>query len=275
MHGRGQSFLRAWAPCLEANSISQTDFLAFIDNLNIVSTANPPLQVLGLAGGFLGMVPYHWAKIAGTAIQVSAQLGAAVVSKSRTDMYMKEVNEKMFKPRGLKVSITSVEAMRRILRILDTQPLLAPLTDETMQMSTLERELLALRDYNAMLDMNVPRPVEQPAMLAKLSARQVEGLAKKNQKKAIKDGEKALEKKEKAEKREAEKRGKKERKEEKRDRKRNRKHSKKGQESEYATDDSESDRSSAEVIGKDEMKGKLGKEEKSARKVLWIVIENL
>ncbi len=53
------------------------------------------------------MVPYHWAKIAGTAIQVSAQLGAAVVSKSRTDMYMKEVNEKMFKPRGLKVSITS------------------------------------------------------------------------------------------------------------------------------------------------------------------------
>ncbi|KAE9373023.1 hypothetical protein N431DRAFT_289060, partial [Stipitochalara longipes BDJ] len=197
-HGRGQSFLRAWAPCLEAHNISQTDFLAFIDNLNIVSTANPPLQVLDLAGGFLGMVPHHWAQLAGTAVQASAKLGTALVSKSRTDMYMKEVDEKMFKPRGLKVSIALVEAMRRILRVPDTQPLLAPLTRETMQMSTVERELLAVREYNAVLELGVPRPMEQTTILAKLSARQVEGLAKKNQKKAVKDREKALEKKEKA-----------------------------------------------------------------------------
>jgi hypothetical protein len=36
------------------------------------------------------------------------------VSKSRTGLYMKEVNEKMLEPRALKVNIVSTEAMRSI-----------------------------------------------------------------------------------------------------------------------------------------------------------------
>jgi hypothetical protein len=41
-----------------------------------------------------------------------------------------------------------------------------------VQISTLERELLAVREYNAVLDLEVPSPAEQTTMLAKLSARQ-------------------------------------------------------------------------------------------------------
>jgi hypothetical protein len=100
----------------------------------------------------------------------------------------------MFKPRLPRVNIASTEAMRSILGMPDTQPALAPLTPEAVQMSTLERELLAVREHNAVLDLEEPSPAEQTTMLAKLSARQVEGLARKNQKKAANGREKTAEK---------------------------------------------------------------------------------
>jgi hypothetical protein len=50
---------------------------------NIMLTVNPSTQVLNLAGGFLGMVPRHWARIAGTAIQTTDKLRTAVVRVSR------------------------------------------------------------------------------------------------------------------------------------------------------------------------------------------------
>lgn len=275
MHGRGQSFLRAWAPYLQAYNISQADFLSFIDNLNIVSTANPPLQVLNLAGNFLGMVPHHWAQLAGAGIQASAQLGTAIVSKTRTDMYMKAVNEKMFKPRGLRVSITSAGAMRSILCIPDAHPFLAPLTRETMQMSTLERELLAVREYSAVLELDVPRPAEPTTVLAKLSAKQVEGLAKKNQKKAVKEREKAMEKEEKKAQREGKKRAEDERKGKKRAQKREKKHRKKVDEAAEDTENDESENFGVERDWKQEKPGKQSKEVRDAGKVQWIVIENL
>ncbi|KAH8756429.1 hypothetical protein F5882DRAFT_468994 [Hyaloscypha sp. PMI_1271] len=132
--------------------------------------------------------------MAGTTIQTIDKLRTLVVSKSKIDMYIKEGIENMFKPRLPRVNIASTEAMRSILGIPDTQPALAPLTPEAVQMSTLERELLAVREYNAVLDLEVPSPAEQTTMLAKLSARQVEGLARKNQKKAVNGREKTAEK---------------------------------------------------------------------------------
>ena len=76
------------------------------------------------------MVPYRWASIAGMTIQATAQLGTAAVSKERTEMYMKEVNEELFNPRGLKASIASTDAMRAVLRVPDSW--IAPLRPENM-----------------------------------------------------------------------------------------------------------------------------------------------
>ncbi|KAJ8060015.1 hypothetical protein OCU04_011626 [Sclerotinia nivalis] len=70
--------------------------LKFIDNLNVVSTANPPLQAVDLVGGAIIMIPHHWAQLAGTGVQAIAKLGT--VSKSRTDTYMQNVNAKFFSP---------------------------------------------------------------------------------------------------------------------------------------------------------------------------------
>ena len=201
--GRGLPFLRAWAPEVQLNHVTQADFLALIDNLNVVSTANPPLQVLNLAGSMIGMVPYHWASIAGFAIQTTAQLGTAAVSRGRTEVYMKEVNERLFHSRGLQVRIASSDAMRAVLRIPREEPIVVPLDSETMRMSGTDRVLEAVRPFSADLDFNVPEPVQQSSVLAKLSARQVERQGKQNDKKALKEREKAMEKHMKRERKEA------------------------------------------------------------------------
>ncbi|KAE8445893.1 hypothetical protein EG329_012672 [Mollisiaceae sp. DMI_Dod_QoI] len=262
--GLGQSFLRAWAPMLQDHNITMTDFLAFVDNLNIVSTANPPLQVLNLAGGIIGMVPHHWAMIAGQVIQTSAQLGTAAVSKGRTEMYMREVNDRMFKPRGMKVSLASTEAMRAVLRIPYDRPILAPLTMEAMRMTTVERVLWELQPYNAVLDLNVPPPAEQTTMLARLSAKQIAAQSKKNQNKILKEREKSMKKDEKRHK-----------KDERKERRKDRKHGKRRDSSDDENDVDEEVGMSPDQRVIQGKKGKKDKEEKKAGKLLWILIECL
>ncbi|CZR65850.1 uncharacterized protein PAC_15750 [Phialocephala subalpina] len=283
--GLGQSFLRAWAPVLQHHNITIIDFIAFIDNLNVVSTANPPLQILNLAGGFVGMVPHHWAQIAGTAIQAGAQLGTVAVSKGRTETYMREVNERLFKLRGMKVRIASTEAMRNVLRIPSGRPLLAPLTVETMNMSTVERALTEMRSYNAVLDLDVPPPAEQTTMLAKLSAKQVESQAKKNQKKVLKGREKVMKKEDEQRRKDEKKAEERQRKEDKKEaerqkrearkeKRRDKKHGRRGDNSDDSDSENDVGRTSEQTIHR-EKKNKKNKEEKNTSKLLWILIESL
>jgi hypothetical protein len=226
---------------------------------------------LDLAGGFVGMVPHHWAQIAGFVIQGTAKIGTGLVSKGRTEMYMQEVNEKLFKPRGLKASLASTEAMRALLRIPVEQPTLAPLTSPTMTVSMVERVLIGAGPYNGVLDLDVPPPGEQTTLLAKLSAKQVMAQEKKNQKKGLKEMEKVAKKEEGQREKDKHKAEKKHRKEERREKKRGKAH--KGK------DRVESDIESDEVEGTSTTgvhhSGKLTKEEKNARKLLWIMIESL
>jgi hypothetical protein len=273
--GMGQSFLRAWVPILQNYNITIREFVAFIDNLNVISTASPPLQVVDLAGGMIGMVPHHWAAIAGAAIQGTAKLGTYAVSKGRTEAYMREVNEKMFKPRGLNVRIASTEAARALLKIPNAYPTLAPLTRQTMNMSTAERVLVETRPYNAVLDLNVPPPTEQTTTLAKLSARQVAARSKKQQEKLVKSRGKDIEKQQGRTEKEREKQAKedrkRERKAEKKAKKRERKHGK-GSDSDSDSDTDDEPRRRSEKKARHE---KRDKEEKQAEKLLWIVIDNL
>jgi len=213
-------------------------------------------------------------------MQATAQLGTAAVSKGRTEMYLKEVNEKFFAPRKLKVTIASRDAVGSILRLPRDQPILLPVTKDTMGMGMPERSLAVMSGYAANLDFNVPPPAEQLTLLAKMSARQIERQGKKNEKKALKQREKVLEKEEKKKNKnlgkEAKERGQrsynsdsdneggrepKSRKELKREQSRERK-----------------ERRKEEKMEKEEFKkGKKGgkdKEAEKAKKLLWIVIEN-
>ncbi len=308
MSGTGQPFARCWSPALIPYAIPPSDFVEFIDNLNVVATANPPLQILDLAGGMLGMVPHHIFQLAGTGLQAAAKLGTVVVSKKRTDMYMDTVNKDFFTPRGLKATIMSREAMAVTLRLPGNAERLAPITNENINHSVLERRLEGMKPYMSELRLDVPPPAQQTTLLAKMSAGQVKRQSARAEKKALKQRHKQMERLEKEDgkvskdERKDQKKYDKEmkrldkdtRKVEKDVKKQLRKGRRSSEEAErelreelskieekkqkanrdlaYSAGDGASSSSSSSSISKAEKKDK---ESKQAMKALWIVIENL
>ncbi|KAJ7245008.1 hypothetical protein B0H12DRAFT_957556, partial [Mycena haematopus] len=109
-------FARGYTPVLQDSvGISQEQLLAFIDGLNLAMTASPPLRVVNFAGMAIGFIPYHWAMIAGAAIQTAAQTGMHVISKTLTDRYLRAANIRLFKPRGLVVRLCTTAAMQHLV----------------------------------------------------------------------------------------------------------------------------------------------------------------
>ncbi|KAF9068714.1 hypothetical protein BDP27DRAFT_1326827 [Rhodocollybia butyracea] len=108
-------FCRGYNDALGNVGISQDVFLNFIDGLNMAITASPPLRVVDLVGKIVGLVPYHWAVIAGIVLNVSAGIGIRVLSKTLTDRYLHAANLNLFKPRGLSVRLCTTPAMFALL----------------------------------------------------------------------------------------------------------------------------------------------------------------
>ncbi|KAK9323039.1 hypothetical protein V1517DRAFT_321697 [Lipomyces orientalis] len=192
MSGTGVPFSRAYSSELESHGISCEEFLEFVDKLNVVSTANPPLQVLDLVGGVLGMVPHSWAQIAGAATQAVAKIGIYAVSKGRTDRFMKQANSELFGPRRLKVQLCTTSALGKILGLPADEPFFAPLSDLNKDQPVNERRLAALEGYISPLIFQVPPPSPQSSALARLSEKQVKRQLKKSENKLVKDRKKAL-----------------------------------------------------------------------------------
>lgn len=80
-HNLGAPILRAWPPALEGRGISKVDFLNLIDRLNRVTINSPPIQVFGLAGNIVSMVPLATAHIVGSAVNASAMMAGVAVRK--------------------------------------------------------------------------------------------------------------------------------------------------------------------------------------------------
>jgi len=109
-------FVRGYNPVLaQTVDISQAQLLSFVDGLNLAMTASPPLRVVNVAGMVIGFVPYHWAIIAGAGMQVAAQTGMRVLSKTLTDRYLRAANLRLFKPRGLSVRLCTTAAMLHLV----------------------------------------------------------------------------------------------------------------------------------------------------------------
>ncbi|KAK9358766.1 hypothetical protein V1504DRAFT_486651 [Lipomyces starkeyi] len=162
MSGVGVPFCRAYSRELESHGISCDEFLEFVDKLNVVSTANPPLQVLGLVGGVLGFVPSFWFQIAGAATQAVAKVGVYAVSKGRTESFMKQANRELFAPRRLRVELCNTSALSKMLGLSSEVPFFAPLSHATA----------ALDGYVSSLTFQVPPPGPQASVLARVSDKQ-------------------------------------------------------------------------------------------------------
>jgi hypothetical protein len=191
--GLGMPFARAYSPVLQDRDISVNEFLEFIDNLNVVSTGSPPLQILDIAGSVVGMVPHHIPQLVGGAINVTAKLGTAGISKGRSTMFMKKANSDFFTPRGLKVEFITGRALKVKLGLPLDAHLVTPLS-ESNGLNAQERRIRALQDYISPLAFDVPQPSEQTNTLEKMSAWKVQKQAEQSEKKALKDREKALKK---------------------------------------------------------------------------------
>ena len=113
----GSPFLRAYAPILSSYGISSPTFFNFLDNLNRISVANPPLQILGLAGNIVGFLPVHTAQLVGLGVQVASKAATVAVSKGRTEQFLQQANKELFGPAGLEVEIAKLDALAKLARM--------------------------------------------------------------------------------------------------------------------------------------------------------------
>lgn len=133
-------FARGYAPCLgDTHSIDAATFLAFIDGLNLVTSPHPAALIFSAVAFSMNFVPHDSANAIGAIMQLLADVTTTIVAQQRAKIYLARANATLFEPRGLHVAIAKTKKMRSVLGIAPKAPLLAPLSEETLELATLER----------------------------------------------------------------------------------------------------------------------------------------
>lgn len=204
----GSPLLRAYPPSLASRNISRELFLQFLDDLNRVAVKSPPLQVLGLAGTIVSFVPLSTTLIAGAAIQAAAKLGTAAISKGRTEMFLREANRTIFVPRGLKAEIGKIEAVVTIAGIpgvldargkIDKKSSILPALEETENgeptVSGQKRRMKWLEPYVQHLEVELLPHIGKPGnLISQWGVMASERERKRGEKKMVKGRDKVREK---------------------------------------------------------------------------------
>jgi hypothetical protein len=117
----GSPYMRAYPPCLDHFGIPMPTFLRFLDRLNRISTASPPLMILGIGAGIAGLVPEPTTAIVATAVEAACELGQYAISYGRVELLLREVNRDIFGPKGLKAQIAKLKVVAKLagMPILD------------------------------------------------------------------------------------------------------------------------------------------------------------
>ena len=98
---RNRGFIHAYAPVLADKGISQDAFICFIQTFHQAAQASPLLNVVFLSAGVVGLVPEPICQITSTVIQFAAGAAIYMQTTQRTHTFLDEINDKLFKPRGL------------------------------------------------------------------------------------------------------------------------------------------------------------------------------
>ncbi|KAK7439289.1 hypothetical protein Landi51_11266 [Colletotrichum acutatum] len=175
-------FTRAYSPVLQAHGIYEEDFVAFLDNLTVAQGPPAPLTMLNTAGSMAGLVPYHWAQLAGGIANVTAGLGTAATRIVRTKLFLDEVNRDYFEPRGLKASICKSKSLAARLGCGEQLPELFPTTPKTCEMSLQDRQMRTLDPYVAPLSFEVLPPSKERNLIDRMTEKQIERAVKKKEK---------------------------------------------------------------------------------------------
>ncbi|TFB01711.1 hypothetical protein CCMA1212_006256 [Trichoderma ghanense] len=173
----GSAFLRAYPPVLERSNISKPEFLQFLDHLNRAIVASPGLRVLAAASDIGGIVPEPTTQVVFAAAGLSAKVGTYAMSKIRSGAVIREANEKLFFPRGLEAQIVKLKTVALLTNMpilnykgeIDKRsPILGSLqsleeADELKTISAQQRRLRALEAWISPLEIDELPPVASPS----------------------------------------------------------------------------------------------------------------
>lgn len=117
-----------------ANGISEADFLAFLDELNIVNRAFLGFQYVNNAGSAVALAghlyPTRITRLVGKLVVLGGKASSWVSIEgplSRKRQYLKRSNEELFALRGLKVTIVHSKGLRKLFGLRPDAPHVAPL----------------------------------------------------------------------------------------------------------------------------------------------------
>lgn len=144
----GKPFHRAYAPVLSEFGILEEQFLTFIDELNFAKMGHRKVSGSIMTIGSVVHVAGHFdptgiTSLTGRGIQLAGKLAAlssASGPMSRKSMFLKEMNETLFNPKGLSVSLMSSKKLRPLLGLAPDTVLTASLRPEFAVLT--ETELL-------------------------------------------------------------------------------------------------------------------------------------
>ncbi|RMZ91108.1 hypothetical protein DV736_g1650, partial [Chaetothyriales sp. CBS 134916] len=153
----GSPFLRCYAPVLDQYHLPEEVFLKYLDHLNTIAVASPPMQALGMAREASRILPLPAVGLVGGLISGLAKMSSTGYSYGRMELALRELNKEVFRPRGLKIEIASMKTVARLagMPVLDANgrlrtdvPLLGDLpAHEVETVSGLERRLKALAPW--------------------------------------------------------------------------------------------------------------------------------
>lgn len=205
-HKLGSPFLRAYPPILATYGISQDIFLDFLDKLNRVSVASPPVQVLGLAGTLVSFVPIHTAQIVGGAVNAAANLSTYAMSKGQTEILLRNANETLFAPHGLKLEVARLDAVAKLTgmpilnasgRVEKNLSILGPIAEienhEPEPITVHQRRFAVMEPWIQHMEVSPLPEVNAPDNIwSKLHAKASERQRGKEEEKLLKDRRKAV-----------------------------------------------------------------------------------
>ncbi|KAK7213957.1 hypothetical protein V2G26_021135 [Clonostachys chloroleuca] len=202
---QGSPYIRAYPLELAKVGITRETFLSFLDHVNRVVADNPPLLAVGVVGSVIGLVPEPTAQLAGSVIELAADVGNVALAEGRTELVLRRANIDIFHPVGLQVRVAKLEAVAKIagMPFLDGESgkltsglrVLAPLDDE-MELHTLgvqRRRLRDLEEWLSPLDLEELPEVERPSsVMGKMQVKMSEFQRKMEEEELMKTRKKSL-----------------------------------------------------------------------------------
>ncbi|KIX07771.1 uncharacterized protein Z518_02425 [Rhinocladiella mackenziei CBS 650.93] len=134
---KSRGFVRAYAPLLgECSGIDQKTFIDFLSDFDRASKASPVFDVINLACFAVGFVPNPIVMGVTIAVQVAATTAKEVQSRHRRNTYLDQINEILFKPRGLYCMIMTFKPANPHDPVLDIDISGLRSTDEALVQAT-------------------------------------------------------------------------------------------------------------------------------------------